>query len=43
MINKLKAWRDIAIRSDETPESYASGPHFRVSVIRLNDLTCTAE
>ncbi|WP_367326416.1 hypothetical protein [Streptomyces sp. HUAS ZL42] len=41
MINKLKAWRGIAIRYDETPGSYLAGLHLRASVIWVKDLTRT--
>lgn len=39
LINKLKAWRGIAIRYDKTPESYLAGLHLRASMIWIKDLT----
>jgi transposase len=39
LINKLKAWRGIATRSDKTPDSYLAGLHLRASMIWIKDLT----
>lgn len=39
LINKLKAWRGIAIRYDKTPDSYLAGLHLRASMIWIKDLT----
>ncbi|MEU9095449.1 transposase [Streptomyces sp. NPDC048428] len=33
LINKLKAWRGIAIRYDKPPDSYLAGLHLRASMI----------
>jgi transposase len=33
LINKLKAWRDIATRYDKTPDGYLAGLHLRASMI----------
>jgi transposase len=41
LINKLKAWRGIATRYDQTPESYLAGLHLRASMIWIKDLTQT--
>ncbi|PZX35877.1 DDE family transposase [Streptomyces sp. DvalAA-21] len=41
LINKLKAWRGVAIRYDKTPGSYLAGLHLRVSMIWIKDLTRT--
>lgn len=38
LIDKLKAWRGIATRYDQKPESYLAGPHLRASMIWINDL-----
>lgn len=37
LINKLKAWRGIAIRYDKTPASYLAGLHLRAAVIWIRD------
>ncbi|ANB04244.1 transposase [Streptomyces ambofaciens] len=42
LINKLKAWRGIATRYDETPGSYLAGLHLRASMIWIKDLTRAA-
>ncbi|GGW55221.1 transposase [Streptomyces albaduncus] len=39
LINKMKAWRDIATRYDKSPDSYLAGLHLRASMIWLKDLT----
>ncbi|MFE1880600.1 IS5 family transposase [Streptomyces diastatochromogenes] len=41
LINKLKAWRGIATRYAETPDSYLAGLHLRASMIWIKDLTRT--
>lgn len=41
LINKLKAWRGIVTRYDETPEGYLAGLHLRASVMWIKDLTRT--
>ena len=41
LINKLKAWRGIATRYDETPGGYLAGLQRRASMIWINDLTQT--
>lgn len=38
LIDKLKAWRGIATRSDKTPESYLAGLHLRGAVIWIRSL-----
>lgn len=38
LINKLKAWRDIATRYDKTPDSYLAGLHLRAARIWIDDL-----
>ncbi|MEU2427331.1 transposase [Streptomyces sp. NPDC007851] len=43
LINKLKAWRGIAIRYDKTPDSYLAGLHLRASTIWIKDLTRTTD
>jgi transposase len=42
LINRLKAWRDIATRYDRTPKSYLAGLRLRASMIWIKDLTRTA-
>ncbi len=37
LINKLKAWRRVAIRYDKSPESYFAGLHLRASMIWIDD------
>ncbi len=39
LINKLKDWRGIATRYDETPDSYLAGLQLRASMIWIKDLT----
>ncbi|GAA2670103.1 hypothetical protein GCM10010412_048900 [Nonomuraea recticatena] len=41
LINKLKAWRGIAIRYDKTPDSYLAGLSLRASMIWIKDLART--
>jgi transposase len=41
LVNKLKAWREIATRYDKTPESYLAGLHLRAAMIWVKDLTQT--
>lgn len=41
-INRMKAWRGIAVRYDKTPDSYLAGLHLRASVIWIDDLIRTA-
>jgi len=38
LINRLKDWRGIATRFDETPESYLAGLELRASMIWVGDL-----
>lgn len=42
LISQLKAWRGIANRFDESPESYQAGLHLRASLIWIKGLTGTA-
>jgi transposase len=37
-INKIKAWRGLAMRSDKRPDSYLAGLQLRGSMIRLCSL-----
>ncbi|MBB5123286.1 transposase [Streptomyces eurocidicus] len=39
LINKMKAWRGIATRYDQTPASYLAGLHLRAAMIWIKDLT----
>lgn len=42
LINKVKAWRGIAMRYDKTPASYLAGLHLRAWMMWLIELTRTA-